>query len=206
MSQLLAIKAHPMTGESSRSVRIFEEFLEDYQRTNPQDTITYVDLYEKTVPEIDGEILLAWQQLRQGDDFHSLSESQKEKLAAFDQATQQFLAADKVVITNALWNLNIPSRLKSWFDTICVAGKTFRYTENGSVGMALGKKALHIQSNGGTFNGKDFSSQYVKQVLQFVGIEEVDQLFIEGIDHHPEQAEMILSAASANARELAQTF
>lgn len=206
MTQLLAIKAHPMTGETSRSVRLFDEFLDAYRKANPDDTITIINLYEEAIPEIDGEILLAWQQLRSGTDFSTLSASQQAKIKAFDASTAQFLAADKIVISNALWNLNIPTRLKAWFDTINVAGKTFRYTETGPVPMTEGKKALHIQSNGGVYQGQDFASQYVKQILQFVGVAEVEQLFVEGIDHHPEQGEAIMAEASAKAQELAQTF
>lgn len=65
---------------------------------------------------------------------------------------------------------------------------------------------MHIQSNGGVYQGQDFASQYVKQILQFVGVAEVEQLFVEGIDHHPEQGEAIMAEASAKAQELAQTF
>ncbi len=63
------------------------------------------------------------------------------KIARFNELTEQFLAADKIVIANALWNLNIPTKLKAWFDTVNVAGKTFRYTENGPEGLVTGKKS-----------------------------------------------------------------
>ena len=63
-----------------------------------------------------------------------------------------------------MWNLNVPTRLKAWVDTINVAGKTFQYTAEGPKPLTSGKKALHIQSNGGFYEGKDFASQYIKAV------------------------------------------
>ena len=120
--------------------------------------------------------------------------------------TEQFLAADKIVIANALWNLNIPTKLKAWFDTVNVAGKTFRYTENGPEGLVTGKKALHIQSNGGVYNGQDFASQYVKGILNFVGINQVDQLFIEGIDYDPDRADELMQNALDKAAALGKSF
>lgn len=127
-------------------------------------------------------------------------------MARFNELTDQFLGADKVVIANALWNLNVPTRLKAWVDTINVAGKTFKYTDEGPKPLTNGKKALHIQSNGGFYEGQDFASQYVKGILNFIGIEKVEQLFIEGIDHHPEKAEELLGAAMDQATTLGKTF
>lgn len=206
MTKLLVIKAHPLSASESRSVYILQEFLQRYKETNPEDEITIVDLYQDEFPEIDFELMTAWQALKNGSDYSMLPASQQGKVARFNQSTQQFMEADKIVIANALWNLNIPSRLKSWFDTICVSGTTFRYTENGPVGMVKGKKALHIQANGGSYNGQDFSAQYVKGLLAFVGIDQLEQIFIEGIDHHPEQAEEIISAKVQLAQTIAEHF
>ena len=110
------------------------------------------------------------------------------------------------MIANGLWNLNIPTRLKAWFDTINVAGKTFQYTETGPVPLTEGKKALHIQANGGSYNGQDFSSQYVKGILNFVGVNDVQQIFIEGADHFPEKTAEIIRAAIDQAETISLTF
>ena len=207
MSNVLVIKAHPLSNEKSRSIQILKTFLTAYEEKHPEDKITVLDLYGKdAVPEIDEEILDAWGKLRSGTPLQDLMVNQQAKVVAFDASIDQFLAADKVIIANALWNLNVPTRLKAWFDTINVAGKTFRYTENGPVGMTKGKKALHIQSNGGFYQGKDPASQYVKMILNFVGVDSVDQIFIEGIDYEPEKAEEILAAATKEAQTLAETF
>lgn len=195
MATVLAIKAHPLTGAESRSVSMFELFLKEYQVKNPQDTIEVVELYDTFIPEVDKDMLSGWNALRSGTDFAALSEAQQKKIARFNELQEQFIKADKIVIANPLWNMNIPTRLKAWMDTIMQAGKTFKYTETGAVGLLTGKKALHIQSNGGSYNGQDFAAQYVKSILAFTGIIDTKQLFVEGIDHHPEQAETIMAEA-----------
>lgn len=75
-----------------------------------------------------------------GTEFGDLSADQQAKVGRFGELTDQFLAADKIVIANPLWNLSMPTRLKAWIDTINVAGKTFKYTAEGPVGLAGGKK------------------------------------------------------------------
>lgn len=206
MSTLLAVKAHPLTEDASKSMKVFYAFLDSYKKSHPEDEIIILDLFNEDFPEIDLDIMSAWSALQAGKEFSSLSESQQKKLSRFNASTEQFLAADKVVIANGLWNLNIPTRLKSWFDTINVAGKTFRYTETGPVPLTEGKKALHIQASGGVYGGQDFAAQYVKGMLNFVGIADVDQIFIEGADHHPEHTEQIIGDAVEKAETLAAQF
>ncbi|MFV0560631.1 MAG: FMN-dependent NADH-azoreductase [Enterococcus sp.] len=206
MSSVLIVKAHPLTSDESRSLKALTTFLDSYKAAHPEDTITVLDLYNDMIPEIDEDLLSGWNALQTGTEFTRLSEAQQTKIARFNELTDQFLATDKLVIANALWNLNIPTRLKAWFDTVNVAGKTFRYTANGPEGLVTNKKALHIQSSGGVYEGKDFASQYVKGILNFIGVNEVDQLFIEGIDYAPDREEELMQAALDEAANLGKVF
>ncbi len=208
MSNLLVIKAHPLSKNESRSIQALTSFITSYKEIHPTDTIEFVDLYEENIPEIDKDILSAWSSLRNGNSFSELTPSQQQKISSFNALTDQFLAAEKIVIANPLWNLNIPTRLKAWFDAVNVAGKTFKYTEQGPIPLTKGKKAFHIQSNGGFYGGADIAATYVKTVLTFVGIDEASygQLFIEGIDYDPEKGEEILQNALQDAAEQAKTF
>lgn len=206
MSKLLVIKAHPLAADKSRSVAALEVFLDSYKETNPTDVVEFLDLYTDDIPEIDGDLLAAWDALRSGTEFTDLTADQQKNVARFNELTDQFISADKIAIANALWNLNIPTRLKAWVDTINVAGKTFKYTETGPAPLTEGKKALHIQSNGGSYNGQDFSAQYVESILKFVGVESVDQVFIEAVDHYPEQSAQIIADAHAKAADFGRTL
>ncbi|MFS0864683.1 NAD(P)H-dependent oxidoreductase [Fredinandcohnia sp. 179-A 10B2 NHS] len=206
MANILIVRAHPLNESVSRSMLVTDAFVEAYKLHHPEDLIEDINLYEMNVPEIDKDLLNAWADLGKGKPFYTLTESQQHKVTLFNSFTEGFLQQDKIVIANPLWNLSIPTRLKAWFDTITVAGKTFGYTETGSVGLLQGKKALHIQANGGFYNGADPASQYVKTLLMFLGITDYHQLFVEGMDHAPDKAPEIVSAAIDKAKELATAF
>jgi Acyl carrier protein phosphodiesterase len=206
MTKVLAVKAHPLTSEGSRSMQIFEEFLDNYKSVNPNDEVTVLDLYNEDFPEIDLDIMSGWGELQAGKDFSDLTEAQQTKIARFNESTDQFLDSDKIIIANGLWNLNIPTRLKAWIDTINVAGKTFKYTETGPVGLADGKKVLHIQANGGVYEGNDPAAQYIKTIFDFIGIPEIDTIYTEGAAYTPERADEIMAASLEEARNLAKEF
>ncbi|MGY3766474.1 FMN-dependent NADH-azoreductase [Vagococcus vulneris] len=203
MSNVLVIKSHPLSSKDSKSIQALEAFLDGYRSSHADDTVTILDVYNDYVPEIDGDMLSGWSNAVQGIE---LTEEQSAKVARFAELTDQFLAADKIVIANPLWNLNIPTRLKAWIDTINVAGKTFKYTETGPVPLTENKKLFHIQSSGGMYDGQDPSSQYIENIFAFIGVTDKGQLYIEGIDHHPEQRDEILGKALAEAHKAGINF
>lgn len=87
-----------------------EQFLSTYKAENPSDTITILDVFADNVPEIDVDIASAFNAMAAGIEFGNLSAEQQAKVARFGELTEQFLAADKVVIANPLWNLSMPTR------------------------------------------------------------------------------------------------
>lgn len=115
------------------------------------------------------------------------SAEQRETLALSDQLVEELVAADTLVLGVPVYNFGIPAALKAWVDLIARARKTFRYTETGPVGMLTGKKAYIALASGGTEIGSeiDFASGYLRQILSFVGIEDVtfvaaDQQMVKG--------------------------
>lgn len=207
MAKLLVVRAHPLTSEFSRSMQLTDEFVAVYRRTHPDDDVIDLNLYARAVPEIDLDLLSAWQKLGGGTPFAHLDEREQLKLTLFDGYTGQFLAVDKIVVANPLWNLNVPTRLKAWIDSIAVAGRTFRYTPDGvAVGLVHGKRAVHIQTSGGVFEGLDPASMYVKTIFTFLGVEDFQQVFAEGMDHDPEHAADIVGTALERVRAVAAAF
>ncbi|MDR2834564.1 MAG: FMN-dependent NADH-azoreductase [Streptococcaceae bacterium] len=206
MSKVLVVKGHPLTAEGSFSLKGYDAFLESYKAANPSDEVEILDVFSEYIPEVDEHILSGWGVLMSGGEFDTLSAEQQKKIARFNALTEQFLAADKIVVVNPLWNLFIPASLKAWIDTIMVAGKTFRYTENGPVGMIEGKKLLHLQANGGVYNGQDPASQYVKTIFNFIGVTDVTQIAVEGQAYDPENAENLSNEFVAKVKEAAAKF
>ncbi len=119
---------------------------------------------------------------------------------AGEQALQEFLAADVVVVGAPRYNFGVPSTLKAWIDRIAVAGRTFRYTENGPVGLAGNKKVIVAEASGGEYAGTaiDFVAPYLKQVFGFLGIADVEFVRAERVAYSPQHRADAIEAALAS--------
>lgn len=206
MKKVLVVNAHALTSNESRTLKTLEAFLATYKQENPTDEITTLNLFDGNFTEINTELLMAWGKLRNGVAFTDLSNEEQNMVSSFAASTDQFLAADKVIIANPMWNGFVPTKLKAWIDTINVAGKTFMYTENGPVGLAKGKKVVHIQSAGGFYNDQDLGSLYVKSILSFIGVEDFIKIAVDGLDANPAEANNLLNSVIEKAQAVAKQF
>jgi FMN-dependent NADH-azoreductase len=102
-----------------------------------------------------------------------------------------------------MYNFTVPSQLKAWIDRILIAGKTFRYSETGPVGLAGGKRVIIASSRGGLyapglpFEANDIQETYLRAVFAFTGIEDVEIVRAEGLALGPEQRKAAIEAALA---------
>ncbi|MGC6569068.1 FMN-dependent NADH-azoreductase [Streptococcus sp. VTCC 12886] len=192
MATVLIVKAHPLDSQKSYALRALEEFETRFASLHPEDRIEIVDVFEDQIPTLDKPLLEAMAAAKKGEEIAS---EQAERLERYNAFTQQFLSADKIVVVNPLWNLNVPSQLVSWINTINVAGLTFKYGPEGSIGLIKDKKLLHIQSNGGVYAGQDPAAQYIKSIFEFLGFKDIQQVFIEGQSADPSQAQAIFEEA-----------
>jgi len=120
----------------------------------------------------------------------------------------EFLVADTVVIGAPMYNFTVPSQLKAWIDRILVAGKTFRYTENGPEGLANGKRVIIALTRGG-FYGEgspaaplEHLESYLRGVFNFMGIEP-EFVAADGLAISPEQRELSVNSALGETLRLA---
>lgn len=203
MATVLIVKAHPLDAQKSYALRAMEEFQVRYASLHPEDQIEVVDVFEDQIPDLDKSLLEAMGAAKKGE---SISPEQAKRLNRYNALTQQFLMADKIVVVNPLWNLNVPSQLVSWVNTINVAGLTFKYDPEGSIGLVKDKKLLHIQSNGGVYAGQDPAAQYIKSIFEFLGFEDIYQVFIEGQSADPSQAQAIFEEAMAKIDQILERF
>lgn len=116
-----------------------------------------------------------------------VDEALKADVAMGQVALEDFLAADIVVIGAPMYNLSIPSQLKAWIDRISVAGKTFRYTEQGPLGLCGGKKLVIASSRGGVYSegspaaAFDHQETYLRAAFGFLGITDITFIRAEGV-------------------------
>lgn len=114
------------------------------------------------------------------------TEAQSAALSLSDTLIEEIRAADVLVIGVPIYNFGVPTTLKAWVDQVARAGVTFRYTENGPEGLLHGKRAILAVASGGTEAGSDidFASRYMRHVLGFIGITDVqlvtaDQMMVD---------------------------
>ena len=142
------------------------------------------DLAQHPLPPISAEDLIA---------VHGSSESERAslqtQLALSEQLIDELKDADTLVLGAPMYNFGIPASLKQWIDAICRAGVSFKYTEQGPVGLLNVRRAIIITATGGTPIGSemDFASRYLEHICRFLGIPEVFHIDASGSKGTPEQ-------------------
>ncbi|WP_199619465.1 FMN-dependent NADH-azoreductase [Paenibacillus alkalitolerans] len=211
MATVLYITAHPNDHQASYSMAVGKAFIEAYREAHPSDEVVHLDLYQMNIPQLDADIFSGWGKLRSGSAFDQLSDAEKTKVGRLNELVDQFVAADKYVFVSPMWNFSFPPVLKAYIDAICIAGKTFKYTESGPIGLLTDKKALHIQASGGVYSegpAAAFESghSYLKKIMQFIGVPSFEGIFAEGMAAMPDQAQSIKEKAIAKAEAAAKQF
>ena len=184
MSKVLVLKSSILAGYS-QSNQLADHFIEEWKTAHGSDDIVVRDLAANPIPVLDGELVGA---LRPSD--ATLTPRQQEALDLSNELIAEIQAADTVVITAPMYNFNIPTQLKNYFDLVARAGVTFRYSENGPEGLITGKKVVVISSRGGIHKDtpSDLLTPYLKLFLGFLGMTDVEFVFAEGIAYGPEVA------------------
>ena len=124
----------------------------------------------------------------------------------------EFLDADVVVLGAPMYNFSIPSSLKAWIDRVAQAGRTFRYTDKGPIGLAGGKKVLIVSSRGGAMSGTameaalDHQEAYLKAVMGFLGITDITVIRAEGLAFGPDARKQAIDRALAELALFSEEF
>lgn len=129
---------------------------------------------------------------------------QAERVALDTALLEQLRAADTVVLAVPMINFGIPSQLKNWIDAVAKAGQSFRYTANGPEGLLTGKKVYAVLSRGGIYRDQpaDTMVPYLRTLLGFLGMTDVDFIYAEGLAMGPEAAAQGLASARAQIADL----
>lgn len=111
------------------------------------------------------------------------TEKEQALLTLSDELVKEIKNADLLVINAPMYNFNIPTQLKSYFDFIARPRVTFQYSASGPEGLVTGKKAIVLVASGGIHQHKptDLVTAYLKTMLAFIGITDVKFVYAEGI-------------------------
>jgi len=199
MTNVLALK-NSILGAASASNGLVDEAISAIKRSNHGTAIAVRDLGTSPVPHLSGDAANA---------LRSPAAENNEQAAAralSDLLIAELMAADTVVIGAPMYNFGMPSTLKSWFDYVLRAGVTFSYSEAGPVGLVTGKKAIVVLSRGGVYSEgpasvMDSQEPHIRNLLAFIGINDVAFVRAEGLAMGPEMRDQGLAKARAALEE-----
>ncbi|GAA5173029.1 FMN-dependent NADH-azoreductase [Viridibacterium curvum] len=130
---------------------------------------------------------------------------QAARVAIDDAAIAEIQAADVVVLGVPMYNFGVPVQLKAWIDAISRARVTFQYTANGPEGLLTGKKVYVVLARGGLYRDTPADSQvpYLRAVLGFLGMKDVEFIYAEGLAMGEEAAAKAIAAARRDIEAIA---
>jgi FMN-dependent NADH-azoreductase len=183
-TQLLQINTSLFSNQGQSS-QMADRFVASFRQRHPDATVVLRDLAGEPVPHLDARRFGAF------------------TTAAADRTPEQ--QADQIVLGLPMYNFGVPSQLKSYFDHVARAGETFRYTASGSEGLIKNKKAYVFTARGGLYVGTPLDTQtaYVRDFLRFIGIEDVEFVYAEGLAIDPQTRTRALEQANDSIEKLA---
>lgn len=194
MSNVLVLKSS-ILADNSQSNKLADYAIEKLQGNN----IVVRDLAQNQLPQFDATAATAVRGEPKTDE-------EKQLLALSDKLVTELKTADVVVIGAPMYNLNIPTQLKAYFDFIARPRVTFQYTENGPQGLLKGKKAIVLCTFGGLYDEKNTVTQYMKAILGFVGITDVQFVYAQGIGFSAEAIEKAIHLAKVEINDIIRSL
>jgi len=198
MTTLLQINSSINNG-NGQSSRLANHFVAAFRQRNPNARIIQRDLAADAVPHLTAERFGAFVAKPE-----QLTGDQRAVLAYSDALIAELKAADVIVLGLPMYNFGVPSQLKAYFDHVARAGVTFRYTASGPQGLLTGKKVYVFAARGGVYAGAPLDTQtgYVRDFFRFLGMQDVEFVYAEGLATGAEAREASLSKATAHAERL----
>lgn len=196
MATLLHIRSS-IFGDNGQSAALATDFITQWKENNENAEVITRDLIADPLPQLDADLIAALM-----SDAENRSGAQQENVDLADRLLAEIQSADQLVIAVPMYNFGIPSQLKAWFDLLARNGVTFKYTEQGPVGLLQDKPVVLIATRGGQYRegGQDFQIPFVKQFLGFIGIKNVKAVYAEGLNMGDSIRDQSLAAAQAEIR------
>jgi len=192
MQTLLQIQTSLFENNGQSSL-LANRFAREWRDTNPDGRVVVRDIGREPIPHLTAERFQAF--LAKPAD----RTPEQQAIAGFSDALiDELRAADVIVLGLPMYNFGVPSSLKAYFDHIARVGVTFRYTEKGPEGLLKGKKAYVFATRGGLYAGTALDTQtgYVRDFLRFIGIDDLEFVYAEGLSMGDAPKEKALAAAN----------
>ncbi|MDM0073578.1 NAD(P)H-dependent oxidoreductase [Variovorax sp. J2P1-59] len=169
-------------GTNSVSRQLTAEVVAEWRKGHPNTTVEYLDLAVDAPNHFSADAL----GIKVGVQAEP-TEAQRHENEVSERLVAQFLAADVIVVGAPLYNFTVPTQLKAWIDRLAQAGRTFKYTDKGPVGLATGKTLIVASTRGGIYStseggqAMEHQESYLKVVFGFFGVTDVRFVRAEGV-------------------------
>ena len=202
---VLVVKANNRPASEGVSSKMYDVFMDN---VGSGVNVKTFDVFKEDMPYFGQDFFDAMQKSAQAEE---LNDIEQRILTAANKAMDAFLDADVVVFAFPLWNKTIPAPLQTFIDYIYRAGVTFKYTEEGPVGLVPEKKVIILNARGGIYSTpemapSEMSVNYIRMIMNFFGIEDIEEVIIEGHNMYPDKAQEIIEDGMKRVEEIAQSF
>jgi FMN-dependent NADH-azoreductase len=200
MKTLLQINTS-MFSAGGQSSRLAQQFVDEWREGNPGARVIVRDIGAEPIPHLTAErfqSFLAKPEARTAE---------QQAVAGFSDALiEELRQADVIVLGLPMYNFGVPSTLKAYFDHVARSGVTFKYTEKGPQGLVTGKKVYVFAARGGLYAGTPLDTQtsYVRDFLRFLGMDDVEFVYAEGLAMGDAAKNAAISKAGEAIRALNQ--
>ncbi len=185
--------------QASHSSRLADAIAQRVALTNEAARLTVRDLGRQPLGELDEPALQAL-----FTPVEQRTTEQAARVAIDDALIAEIQTADVLVLGVPMYNLGVPAQFKNWIDAIARARVTFTYTDKGPVGLLTGKKVYVALTRGGQYRNTPTDTQvpYLKTVLAFLGMTDVQFVYAEGLAMGPQAEQDALASAHVQIDEL----
>jgi FMN-dependent NADH-azoreductase len=202
---VLVVKANNRPASEGISSKMHEVFMNEIGSDLNVQTF---DVFKEDMPYFGQDFFNAMQKSAQAE---PMTELEQRILTASAKAMDAFMEADVVVFAFPLWNMTIPAALQTFIDYIYRAGMTFKYTENGPVGLVPDKKVIILNARGGVYSTPEMapaemSVTYVRNIMNFFGIQDINEVIIEGHAMDPNAAPAIIEEGLERVKQAARSL
>jgi FMN-dependent NADH-azoreductase len=194
-----------ITGDRSVTRELSASIVQRLLAGDPAIEVTYRDLASEGLPHVTPITIPSAHMLSHASG--PLDADAQDQRAQSDRVLREFLDADVIVVGVPMYNFTIPSQLKAWIDRIVVPGTTFTPTQDGPVGLVSDKRVIATLARGGFYSegsamaSADHAESYIRLVLGFIGITDIEFVVAEGLSQgEANHAEAVRSARDAVSR------
>jgi FMN-dependent NADH-azoreductase len=201
MKNILLVESSPR-GSDSYSHQAARSIVNELQTRDPGAKVLVRDLGQNPPPHVGLPFITGMYAAPEQQ-----TPDQAKALAFSDTLIDEILGADTIVIAVPMHNFGVSSRLKAWIDHVVRIGRTFSYGTNGPQGLVKGKRVIVVLASGGVYSNErmkvfDFAEPYLRTILGFIGITDVDVVRVEGLANSAIGPEKALAAANAQSKQI----